>query len=164
MVKFHIIQILPNIWWAYTSVQTSTPTELSNDNKQRLQKLAKHRNIEQIVSIDDMVAKFWNISLTFTNDAPYKTNIQDNEYKQMLMFLHRIEELINRNFMINKPIIFVTTKFNEVGLAIWLHFLNKRANMNITTVLSLIHYKLSYVPPISENMQRFLKLKYLDNS
>lgn len=144
--------MLPNIWWIYSS---SYIDNLSPEDKQIILEFSQYNTIKQSINIDSHVT-FWNQSAQFIIDI--QTQIEKKEHMQLLQFLNKITSLIISNYLNSKPTLLFCSKYNEIGLAIWIYFFNKYAEVSYDNCIQSIYLKLPFNIQIPENLRRFLLL------
>ena len=146
----YIIQLLPNIWWAYTSTIGNT---ISADDKQALTEFSQYNQIKQSISIDNHL-EFWNRSDQYVIDI--KKQLEIHEFQQMKLFMDKLTQLIYNNYNDNKATLILSIKNNDVGLGLWVYYFNRYAEIGLDHCLSSIQAKMPFPVMISENLRKYL--------
>jgi hypothetical protein len=151
----YIIQLIPNIWWAYSSTISNS---LSTEDKHALVEFSQYNQIKQSISIDGHL-DFWNRSDQYVIDV--KKQLEIHEFQQMKQFMDKMTGLINNNYNNNKATLILSNRNNDVGLGIWVYFFNRYAEIGLDHCMSSIQAKMPFPVMISENLRKYL-LIYLN--
>ena len=145
----YIIQLLPNIWWAYSS----TIGNISVEDKQALIEFSQYNQIKQSISIDGHL-EFWNRSDQYVIDV--KKQLEIHEFQQMKLFMDKLTGLIYNNYNDSKSTLILSNKNNDVGLGLWVYFFNRYAEIGVEHCLSSIQAKMPFPVMISDNLRKYL--------
>ena len=146
----YIIQLMPNIWWAYTS---TIGNNISVDDKQVLLEFSQYNQIKQSISIDGHL-EFWNRSDQYVIDV--KKQLEIHEFQQMKLFMDKLTQLIYNNYNDNKATLILSIKNNDVGLGLWVYYFNRYAEIGLDHCLSSIQAKMPFPVMIGENLRKYL--------
>ena len=157
MVVF--ITILPNIYWIYNNPNNP---KSSNDYKIEMSKFIEYNNIKTIIELDDKLT-FWKKSNDYINEI--KLQMEKDEFSKLYTILTKLNDIIKQNYINNTPLIISTynTNYIELGLAIWIYFFNKTANIPFDTVIKLLSIKIIGNIKLSEPLKKFFAFLNLNN-
>jgi hypothetical protein len=148
----YTIQLLPNIWWIYSPTVGDI---LDSEDKQSIIQFTQYNQIKQSINIDTHLG-FWNKSAQFIVDI--KKQVELHEHQQLMAFLNKITALILNNYNSNKSTLILSSKYNEIGLAIWVFFFNKYGDVGFEPAIQSLNMKMPIQIPIPENLRRFFLL------
>ena len=98
----YITEMIPNIWWGYTKMNSTNEID-----KMYLNKFTNHHKIGDVIKIDEYVS-FWNKSTQFIFDI--KKQLEQKENQDMLIFVKKVCKLIDNNYKNSKSTLIFTNK------------------------------------------------------
>lgn len=146
----YVTEMLPNIWWGYTQMNSTHQID-----KMYLNKFTNYHKISELIKIDDYVS-FWNKSTQFIFDI--KKQLEQKENQDMLIFIKKICKIIDNNYKSSKNTLIFTNKYNEIGLLIWIFFYIDYAKMPLNVIEDSLKHKLQTKILMTDKERKFLLL------
>jgi hypothetical protein len=146
----YITEMLPNIWWGYTSMGPNNQID-----KLFLNKFTNYHKIQEVIKVDDSVT-FWNKSTQFIFDI--KKQLELKEAQQMTLYITKVCQLIDNNYKKSNNTFIFTNKYNEIGLLIWLFFFVRYGKMPLNILEESLKKKLKTMIRLSDKERKFLIL------
>lgn len=146
----YLTEMLPNIWWGYTSMGPNNQIDTTYLNK-----FTTYHKIKEVIKVDDSV-HFWNKSTQFIFDI--KKQLELKETQQMNHYITKVCQLIDDNYKSSKNTFIFTNKYNEIGLLIWFFFFVRYGKMPINILEESLKKKLKTIIKLSDKERKFLIL------
>ena len=146
----YITEMIPNIWWGYTKMNSTNDID-----KMYLNKFTGHHKIGDVIKIDEHVS-FWNKSTQFIFDI--KKQLEQKENQDMLLFIKKVCRLIDNNYKNSKSTLIFTNKYNEIGLLIWIFFYVEYAKMPLNIIEDSLKNKIQTKIVMTDKERKFLLL------
>ena len=146
----YITEMLPNIWWGYTSMNQTNKIDTMYLNK-----FTEYHKIGEVIKIDDYV-KFWNKSTQFIYDI--RKQIEHKENQELLIFIRKVCNLIDNNYKSSKNTFLFSDKYNEIGLLIWIFFYIEKAKMPMNKIEENQKYRLQTHIKMTDKERNFMLL------
>ena len=146
----YITEMLPNIWWGYTTMGPNNQID-----KLFLNKFTTYHKIQEVIKVDDSVS-FWNKSTQFIFDI--RKQLELKETQQMNLYISKVCKLIDHNYKNSKNTFIFTNSYNEIGLLIWLFFFVKYGKMPLNVLEQNLKKKLKTIIKLSDKERKFLLL------
>jgi hypothetical protein len=146
----YITEMIPNIWWGYTKMNSTNDI----DNIY-LNKFTSYHKIGDVIKIDEHVV-FWNKSTQFIFDIKKQLEQKENQY--MLSFIKKVCEIIDNNYKDSKSTLIFTNKYNEIGLLIWIFFYIEYAKIPLNIIEDSLKNKIQTKIIMTDKERKFLLL------
>lgn len=146
----YITEMLPNIWWGYTKMNSTNDID-----NMYLNKFTNHHKITDIIKIDEHVS-FWNKSTQFIFDI--KKQLEQKENQDMLVFIKKVCKLIDINYKNSKSTLIFTNKYNEIGLLIWIFFYIEYAKTPLNIIEESLKKKIKTKVIMTDKERKFMLL------
>jgi len=146
----YITEMLPNIWWGYTPMNSTQQID-----KMYINKFTNYHKVNEVIKVDDYVS-FWNKSTQFIFDI--KKQLEQKENQDMLIFIKKVCKIIDNNYKSSKNTLIFTNKYNEIGLLIWIFFYTEYAKMPLNVIEDSLKHKLQTKILMTDKERKFLLL------
>lgn len=150
----YITEMLPNIWWGYTTMGPNNQID-----KMFLNKFTNYHKIQEVIKVDESVS-FWNKSTQFIFDI--RKQLELKETQQMNIYITKVCQLIDSNYKASKNTFIFTDKYNEIGLLIWLFFFVRYGKMPLNILEENLKKKIKTIIKLSDKERKFLILNIND--